>query len=145
MNDHEEKELPEQTDAGMPADAPSAGPGAEAPEDDGLLDHTYLRLNILDEGISFILRDMVQTYRASAATLIQQISTAADAGDLKVVEFVAHRLKGASGAVGGAKMTSVTAAIEEAAAGGNREEASRLARSLGKTLEATVEALMRLV
>jgi two-component system, sensor histidine kinase and response regulator len=66
----------------------------------------------LTEGDGELLRDMIMIFKQESGELVEQLESAVAAGDCDSVRKVAHRLKGASASVGGAKITAAARMLE---------------------------------
>jgi HPt (histidine-containing phosphotransfer) domain-containing protein len=95
----------------------------------------------LSEGDEELLRDLIMIFKQESNELMGQLETAISSGDCDSVRKVAHRLKGASASVGGAKIATAARVLETMGAMKTLAEAdgilTQLQESIGEYNQAT--------
>lgn len=75
-----------------------------------------------------LVEELVQLFRCDAQRLISCMTQSFEEDDSDVMRRSAHTLKSSSGNLGGARLSQICRAMEEAAIDRNREEYERLLR-----------------
>jgi HPt (histidine-containing phosphotransfer) domain-containing protein len=104
-----------------------------------LIDHEFLQANLTRQGVpGDLILTVIESFATNGASEISDLAAAVDRSDLKSVEFLAHKLKGASAALGAACMAEVTGAVEAAAARGDIAEARARSGTVASIFASTV-------
>jgi CheY-like chemotaxis protein/HPt (histidine-containing phosphotransfer) domain-containing protein len=126
------------------AAAESRGNGASGPPGGqadlpSLLDEAILAQ--LDELDASMLGSLLSLFSVQAAGNLADLFGAVDRGETASVAQTAHKLKGASGAIGAAHVSRLAGALEASAKQGDLTDASRLVEDLRDRLDQTVREL----
>jgi HPt (histidine-containing phosphotransfer) domain-containing protein len=115
----------------------------ETPEDSGLLDPAVSEALASDFGADF-LESLIASFAAEARAAVEDLGTAARAGDAPAVGRAAHLLRGSAAYLGLSALVAGCESIEEEASAGAVPSAETC-EALGACLSRSLEALAGLV
>ncbi|MEO8805795.1 MAG: Hpt domain-containing protein [Burkholderiaceae bacterium] len=117
-----------------------------APVATGLDAEALARLRELDpKGENKLLERVLRAFQTSAARLMPQLEMARLANDRATVRLVAHTLKSSSASIGALGLSQICAQVEASIRADSADDLEPLLQSLRHALEATLNAIQRLL
>lgn len=89
----------------------------------------------LTESDTDLLSDLIRLFREECDSLLEQLESLAKNGDADAIRKAAHRLKGASAAVGAERVTATARTIETLGAAGRIAEMEGLVMELHRMVD----------
>lgn len=88
-----------------------------------------------------LMRELATIFIEDSPELLRALQASVDAGDLSRAEHCAHGLKGIAANVGGVRVSSVAAVVEDAVRAGHLQLASAGVQTLATELDQLIDAL----
>jgi HPt (histidine-containing phosphotransfer) domain-containing protein len=111
------------------------------PDIESLFDRNYQNNNYHNLGCGDLLMDMYRLYQNSAPSKLKQLTSLIAGGHLDDASRVAHSLKGESGSIGGKRVMTLAARLEQETRLTDRTNAQDTLRQLEQELDNLLAAI----